>query len=203
MSGAVAPYQRLWQRYPDVGGEDYIFLPHYTNRATAARIFARQFNVLLDETERRLEPTRPPCLALRFWPPGSLPGLKLPEIWAWIMRYDLTVERHRAAAAHGPQRSQAADRVLNGIFWVLRTGAPWRDLPERYGPLHDGVQPLQPLASIRAKVQAGSSWERVIFLFPTRFDFGEISMAMFDMSRGSRVPRRQDRRSHHPKPREP
>ena len=21
-----------------------------------------------------------------------------------------------------------------GIFWVLRTGAPWRDLPERYGP---------------------------------------------------------------------
>lgn len=25
-------------------------------------------------------------------------------------------------------------RVLNGILWVLRTGAPWRDLPERYGP---------------------------------------------------------------------
>ena len=24
--------------------------------------------------------------------------------------------------------------VLNGILWVLRTGAPWRDLPERYGP---------------------------------------------------------------------
>ena len=25
-------------------------------------------------------------------------------------------------------------RVLNAIFWVLRSGAPWRDLPERYGP---------------------------------------------------------------------
>jgi transposase len=24
--------------------------------------------------------------------------------------------------------------VLNGIFWVLRSGAPWLDLPERYGP---------------------------------------------------------------------
>jgi transposase len=24
--------------------------------------------------------------------------------------------------------------VLNGIFWILRSGAPWRDLPERYGP---------------------------------------------------------------------
>jgi len=24
--------------------------------------------------------------------------------------------------------------MLNGIMWVLRTGAPWRDLPERLGP---------------------------------------------------------------------
>ena len=25
-------------------------------------------------------------------------------------------------------------RILNGIFWVLRSGAPWRDLPESFGP---------------------------------------------------------------------
>ena len=24
--------------------------------------------------------------------------------------------------------------VLNGILWILRTGAPWQDLPERYPP---------------------------------------------------------------------
>ena len=24
--------------------------------------------------------------------------------------------------------------IINGILWLLRTGAPWRDLPERYGP---------------------------------------------------------------------
>ena len=24
-------------------------------------------------------------------------------------------------------------RTVNGILWVLRTGAPWRDMPERYG----------------------------------------------------------------------
>ncbi|MBP8303216.1 MAG: transposase [Phycisphaerae bacterium] len=22
--------------------------------------------------------------------------------------------------------------MLNGIFWILRTGSPWADLPERY-----------------------------------------------------------------------
>ncbi len=25
-------------------------------------------------------------------------------------------------------------RVLNGIFRVLRSGAPWRDLPDNFGP---------------------------------------------------------------------
>jgi len=25
-------------------------------------------------------------------------------------------------------------RLLKGIFFVLRTGIPWHDLPERYGP---------------------------------------------------------------------
>jgi transposase len=25
-------------------------------------------------------------------------------------------------------------RVLNGVFWVLRSGAPWRDLPDSFGP---------------------------------------------------------------------
>lgn len=39
-----------------------------------------------------------------------------------------------------PQRSRtgrpARDHrtVLSGILWVLRTGAPWRDLPARFGP---------------------------------------------------------------------
>jgi len=33
----------------------------------------------------------------------------------------------------GPQRKDDR-KVLDGIFYILRTGAPWRDLPERYGP---------------------------------------------------------------------
>lgn len=34
----------------------------------------------------------------------------------------------------GTGRPPADRRVtLNGIFWILRTGAAWRDLPERFG----------------------------------------------------------------------
>lgn len=25
-------------------------------------------------------------------------------------------------------------QMINGALWILRTGAPWRDLPERFGP---------------------------------------------------------------------
>ncbi len=34
-----------------------------------------------------------------------------------------------------PGRPPQNDRnILNGILWVLRTGAPWKDLPDRYPP---------------------------------------------------------------------
>jgi len=32
------------------------------------------------------------------------------------------------------RRPRDSRQMLNGILWILRTGAPWRDLPERYGP---------------------------------------------------------------------
>jgi len=55
------------------------------------------------------------------------------------MRYDLTdfewgiIEPVLPKGRRGRQ-PQNNRQVMNGIFWVLRTGAPWRDLPERYGP---------------------------------------------------------------------
>ena len=30
-------------------------------------------------------------------------------------------------------RWRDARQVLNGVLWILRTGAPWKDLPSRYG----------------------------------------------------------------------
>jgi len=54
-------------------------------------------------------------------------------------RYDLTDFEWRAIAPHLPNKPRGVPRVddrrvLNGIFWVLRSGSPWADLPERYGP---------------------------------------------------------------------
>ena len=35
----------------------------------------------------------------------------------------------------GRGRPRSDDRtVVEGILWRLATGAPWRDLPERFGP---------------------------------------------------------------------
>jgi transposase len=55
------------------------------------------------------------------------------------MRYDLTdlewsvIEPLLPMDRRGPKPKNNR-RILNGIFWVLRAGAPWRDMPERYGP---------------------------------------------------------------------
>ncbi|MCP1470481.1 transposase [Sphingobium sp. OAS761] len=56
-----------------------------------------------------------------------------------MSRYDLTDFEWRVIQPLLPNKPRGVPRVddrrvLNGIFWVLRSGAPWRDLPERYGP---------------------------------------------------------------------
>jgi transposase len=34
---------------------------------------------------------------------------------------------------HGGRPPRNHRRVLDAVFWVMRTGAPWRDLPEKFG----------------------------------------------------------------------
>src|ERR1700687_2976073 len=54
------------------------------------------------------------------------------------MRFDLNDEEWALLEPLMPWRRKSGrvdDRKgMNGIFYVLRTGMPWRDLPERYGP---------------------------------------------------------------------
>lgn len=57
-----------------------------------------------------------------------------------MARHRLTDEQWELIADHFPPPAALgrppADRrvVVDGIFWILRTGAPWRDLPEELGP---------------------------------------------------------------------
>jgi transposase len=47
--------------------------------------------------------------------------------------------------------------IINGILWVLRTGAPWRDLPEHYGP-------WRTVASRFYRWRKDGLWERLLTL---------------------------------------
>ena len=56
-------------------------------------------------------------------------------------RYELTDEEWDKIKCYFPERTAGTmgrpykdiRTTVNGIFWVARSGAPWRDLPERYG----------------------------------------------------------------------
>ena len=58
-----------------------------------------------------------------------------------MKRYELTDEQwglivdmlppENSGKQGQPRKSNRT--VLNGIIWIARSGAPWRDLPERYG----------------------------------------------------------------------
>jgi transposase len=51
----------------------------------------------------------------------------------WLMLERLIPELPRREDRRGrPWRDSL--EVWNGILWILRTGAPWKDLPERYPP---------------------------------------------------------------------
>jgi transposase len=45
--------------------------------------------------------------------------------------------------------------ILNGILWILATGAPWRDLPEQYGSWHT-------VSSRFYRWQRAGIWQRIL-----------------------------------------
>jgi transposase len=57
-----------------------------------------------------------------------------------VRRYELTdgewalIEPLIPPASDTGRPRRPPREVLNGIFWMLRSGSPWRDIPERYGP---------------------------------------------------------------------
>jgi transposase len=54
-------------------------------------------------------------------------------------RYELSDFEWKAIEPHLSNKPRGVPRVddrgvMNGTFWILRSGAPWAELRERYGP---------------------------------------------------------------------
>jgi transposase len=59
-------------------------------------------------------------------------------------------------------------RVINGILWKVRTGAPWRDLPARYGA-------WQTCADRLYRWRRDGTWDRLLTHVQTKSDaVGEV-----------------------------
>ena len=59
--------------------------------------------------------------------------------------------------------------VIDGILWKLGTGAPWRDLPDRYGP-------WQTCYGRFARWRRDGTWERLLAHAQTKSDaVGEVT----------------------------
>ncbi len=64
---------------------------------------------------------------------------------------------------------RADDRkVLNGIYWRLRTGSPWADIPERYGPATTCANRFRRWAKIGV-------WDRIFEAVSQAYD-GDLQM---------------------------
>lgn len=63
-----------------------------------------------------------------------------------MRRFELTdeqfarIEPMLAGKSTDPGRSADNRLFLAAVLWIVRTGAPWRDLPERFGPWNSVFQ---------------------------------------------------------------
>ena len=80
------------------------------------------------------------------------------------MRFDLSDEEWALLVPLLPKNRKSARvddrRILNAIFYVLRTGMPWRDLPERYGPYTTAYNRLTAGLAGASGSASSTSWHR-------------------------------------------
>ena len=69
--------------------------------------------------------------------------------------WDLIKDRFPTSSGRRGRRWRDHRTVVNGIFWILFSGAPWRDLPERYGPWQTAHRRL-------LRWRRDGTWERVL-----------------------------------------
>ena len=88
-------------------------------------------------------------------------------------RYELTDFEWSIIAPLLPNKPRGVPRVddrrvLNGIYWRLRTGSPWADIRERYGPSTTCYNRF-------VRWRAAGVWDRLLAAVSAAFD-GELVM---------------------------
>ena len=51
----------------------------------------------------------------------------------WLRIKDMLPSEHPQTGKRGRPAKYDNRSTMNGILWIARSGAPWRELPERYG----------------------------------------------------------------------
>jgi transposase len=93
----------------------------------------------------------------------------LTEVEWRILRVLLPVEREPGKRGRGRPPDDNCN-VINGILWRLRTGAPWRDVPEKYGNWNSIYRRFR-------RWSASGVWESVaIALAETMAESGQYSI---------------------------
>ena len=108
--------------------------------------------------------------------PTSPGGIKMADAYR---RHDISDSAWERLEPHLPGRKglwggNARDnrQFINGVFWILRTGAPWRDLPPAYG---DWKNTHRRFCRWRDK----GIWERLLEIL---IDEPDLEMLMIDAS---------------------
>lgn len=82
---------------------------------------------------------------------------------AWEQIYPLLPNNGRGGAQWKDHRT-----IINGVLWKLRTGAPWRDVPSRYGP-------WQTCYDRFVRWRRDATWERLLSKARTKsYAVGEV-----------------------------
>jgi len=91
---------------------------------------------------------------------------------ARLRRHDLTDEQWQLLSPLMPAHPRQGHRwhdhrvIMDGVFYRVRTGTPWRDLPERFGP-------WQTVYNRHRRWSADGTWERILSALQTGCDQAE------------------------------
>ena len=81
----------------------------------------------------------------------------------WARLEPLLPSQRPSKGSKGGRPAEDHRRIINGMLWIDRTGAPWRDLPERYGP-------WSTIATRFYRWVKSGLWDRILAALQTQAD---------------------------------